>query len=45
MYQIQWNKKQIFLDALSESDARWDGKQEFFYLALFSRLNERTLGK
>ena len=32
LHQIQWNK--IFLDALSKSDARWDGKQDFFYLSL-----------
>ena len=27
-------KNKIFLDALSKSDVRWDGKQEFFYMAL-----------
>ena len=27
-------KNKIFLDALSKSDARWDGKQKFFYMAL-----------
>ena len=26
-------KNKIFLDALAKSDARWDGKQEFFYMA------------
>ena len=26
-------KNKIFLDALSKSYARWDGKQELFYLA------------
>ena len=34
---IKFNEIQnkIFLDALSKSDARWDGKQEkFFYMAL-----------
>ena len=25
-------KNKIFLDALSKSDARWDGKQEFFFI-------------
>ena len=27
-------ENKIFLDALSKSDPRWDGKQEFFYMAL-----------
>ena len=25
-------KSKVFLDALSKSDARWDRKQDFFYL-------------
>ena len=29
-------KSKIFLDALSKSGAHWDGKQEFFYMALLS---------
>ena len=27
-------KNKIFLDVLSKSDARWDAKQEIFYMAL-----------
>ena len=33
-------KYKIFLDALSKSDSRWDGKQEFFYMALERRFDE-----
>ena len=31
---IKFNKmkNKIFLDALSKSDARWDGKQNFFFI-------------
>ena len=25
-------KNEIFLDALLKNDARWDGKQEFFFI-------------
>ena len=25
-------KNQIFLDALAKSDARWDGKQEYYFM-------------
>ena len=30
-------KNKIFLDALSKSDARWDGKQEYFLYGPMSR--------
>ena len=30
---INETENKIFLDALSKSDARWDGKQEIFYMA------------
>ena len=30
-----------FLDALSKTDARWDGKQEFFLFGLIGFLNDK----
>ena len=31
-------KNKIFLDALSKSDARWDGKQEIFFIWPYKKM-------
>ena len=38
-------KNKIFLDALSKSDAHWDGKQEFFNMALVAEVRLSSSAK